>query len=88
MSQIQDTPKHAYIVENTEICEGEPVINGTRITVRSIVQYILYQGLTPEELIRELTQLKLSEVYDALSYYYDNKNIIDDYIKKNQRPKN
>jgi uncharacterized protein (DUF433 family) len=35
------------------------------------VNYVLKQGLTPEELLKEFKHLNLSQVYDALSYYYD-----------------
>lgn len=74
---------HAYITSNPDICGGEPVISGTRMTVRSITQYVLHQGLTPEELQREFDHLNLSQIYDALSYYYDHKSLIDKLIAEN-----
>jgi uncharacterized protein (DUF433 family) len=33
--------------------------------------------MSPEELIKEFSHLTLPQVYDALSYYYDNKEEID-----------
>jgi len=33
--------------------------------------------MTPEELVKEFLHLTLPQVYDALSYYYENKGKID-----------
>ena len=33
--------------------------------------------MSPEELVKECSHLTLPQVYDALSYYYDNKDEID-----------
>ena len=33
--------------------------------------------MSPEELVKEFSHLTLPQVYDALSYYYDNKEEID-----------
>ncbi|KAA0245658.1 MAG: DUF433 domain-containing protein [Candidatus Brocadia sp. AMX2] len=58
-------------------CGGSPVIAGTKFPVRSVVFYVLRQGMTPEELVKEFSHLTLPQVYDALSYYYENKEKID-----------
>ncbi len=75
---------HLYITESPDILGGEPVIKGTRISVRSVVQYILRQGMTPEEFVKEFSQVDMASVYDALSYYYDHKKEIDTYIEMNR----
>ncbi|MDI7249505.1 MAG: DUF433 domain-containing protein, partial [Bacillota bacterium] len=64
-------------------CGGRPVIRGTRFTVSSVVFYALRQGMTPEELVREFPHLTLAQVYDALSYYYDHKEEIDQEMRAN-----
>ena len=69
--------KHPYIVSLKTHCGGSPVIAGTKFPVKSVVFYILKQGMTPEELIKEFSHLTLPQVYDALSYYYDNREEID-----------
>ena len=69
--------KHPYIVSLKTHCGGSPVIVGTKFPVRSIVFYILKQGMTPEELIKEFSHLTLPQVYDALSYYYEHREEID-----------
>ncbi len=69
--------KHPYIVSLKTHCGGSPVIAGTKFPVRSIVFYVLKQGMTPEELIKEFTHLTLPQVYDALSYYYEHTDEIE-----------
>lgn len=69
--------KHPYIVSLKTHCGGSPLIAGTKFPVRSVVFYILKQGMTPEELIKEFSHLTLPQVYDALSYYYDDREKID-----------
>jgi len=71
-------PKHPYIASLKSHCGGSPIIAGTKFPVRSVVFYILRQGMSPEELVKEFSHLTLSQVYDALSYYYDNKKNIDE----------
>ena len=68
------------------MCGGEPVVRDTRFTVRSIVSYVLHQGMTVEEVVREWDHLSPAQVYDALSYYYDNQDELDALIRANQDP--
>ena len=63
---------HPHITSNPQICGGSPIIEGTRFPVRSVVSYILHQGLSPEELVSRFSHLNLAQVHDALAYYYDN----------------
>lgn len=74
--------EHPHIDRRENVCGGEPVIHGTRITVRAVVEYIVRQGMTPEEMLREWNHLKLSQIYDALSYYHDHKTEIDRLIRQ------
>lgn len=76
--------RHPYISRRKSICGGEPVIRGTRFPVRSIVEYSLRQGMTPEEIVREWSRLTLAQVYDALSYYHDHKGEVDGLIRRQQ----
>ena len=74
---------HPYVNRTPGVCGGHPVIRGTRFPVRSVVEYVLRQGMTPEELVREWDFLSLAQVYDALSYYHDHKAEIDRDIRRN-----
>ncbi len=71
MQKATDKPKHPYVVSRKDYCRGSPIIKGTKFPVRSVVAYVLKQGILPEEIVREFPHLPLAQVYDALSYYYD-----------------
>lgn len=75
--------KHPYIILRKDYCGGSSVIAGTKFPVHSVVNYILKQGLTPEELVKEFTHLTLAQVYDALSYYYDHQDEIEQELLEN-----
>lgn len=83
MSKPAEKPGHPYIVSHADFCGGSPVIRDTKFPVRSVVNYVLHQGLSPEELVKEFSHLTLAQVYDALSYYYDNKESVDADLRDN-----
>ncbi|GJL58929.1 MAG: hypothetical protein NPIRA03_17860 [Nitrospirales bacterium] len=74
---------HPHITSNPEICGGSPIVVGTRFTVRSVVNYILRYGLTPEELITKFPYLTLAQIHDALAYFYDNQEEINTDFREN-----
>lgn len=77
--------EHHRIVRNPEISGGEPIVKGTRTTVRAVVE-IWRMGSSPEEIHAALPHLTLAQVFDALSYYSDHQEEIHRYIEKNQIP--
>lgn len=77
-------PKHPYIVSLKSHCDGSPVIAGTKFPVKSVVFYVLRQGMAPEELVKEFSHLTLPQVYDALSYYYEHKVKIDQELSQTE----
>jgi uncharacterized protein (DUF433 family) len=69
---------HPHIIRDSAIYGGEPIIEGTKTGVRHVI--LLFQsGKDPEE-IASIHRLSLAQVYDALSYYYDNDAEIEHYI--------
>ncbi|MFQ6056884.1 MAG: DUF433 domain-containing protein [Methanosarcinales archaeon] len=74
--------KHPYITSKKGYCGGKPIIVGTKFPVRSVVIYVLGQGMTPEELVEEFPHLNIAQVYDVLSFYYDHKEEIDKEIEQ------
>lgn len=74
-----------YVTRNSEILSGEPIITGTRTSVRAIVG-LWRLGIMPEEIINHLPHLTLAQVFDALSFYLDNQAEINEYIDRNQVP--
>jgi uncharacterized protein (DUF433 family) len=74
--------KHPHVERVRGRCGGEPVIRGTRFPVRSVVDYVYQQGLLPEQMVREWKELSLAAVHDALSYYHDNKPLIEEVRRR------
>ncbi len=74
---------HPHITSDSKICGGSAIIHGTRFSVRSVVLYVLHHGLTPEELVAQFPHLTMAQVYDALAYYYDNREEIEKDIAEN-----
>jgi uncharacterized protein (DUF433 family) len=74
-----------YVTSNPEILGGEPIIIGTRTSIRAIVG-LWRLGIMPEEILNHLPHLTLAQVFDALSFYLDNQTEINAYIEHNQVP--
>ena len=73
-----------YNTQSEDSGGGEPIIKGTRFPVRSVVFYIVKEGILPEELVKEFPHLSLSAIYNALSYYYDHTDQIERLTEKNR----
>jgi len=76
---------HPHIEANKKICGGSPVIKGTRTRVVDIAIEYEYLNRTPDEIISAHPHLKLEQVHDALSYYYENRTELDEKIKKDKQ---
>ena len=74
-----------YVTRNPEILGGEPIIVGTRTSVRAIVG-LWRQGIHPEEIPTHLPHLTLAQVFDALSFYLDHQAEINEHIERNRVP--
>jgi len=70
---------HPYIIRDSDIYNGEPIVEGTRTGVRHII--LLFQsGKDPEE-IASIHRISLAQVYDAISFFYDNEGEIEHSIR-------
>ena len=78
-------PTSRYVTRNPNILQGEPIITGTRTSVRAIVESWRL-GIRPEEIPMHLPHLTLAQVFDALSFYLDNQPEINEYIERNRVP--
>jgi len=76
--------KHPYISLNPNISGGQPVISGTRIKVMDIAVRYELMGISADRIIDEYPHLKLEQVHDALSYYYEHKNVLDKKYREDQ----
>jgi uncharacterized protein (DUF433 family) len=74
---------HPHIVRIEGVRGGEPVIRGTGISVRTIVERTRL-GDSPEKIVDDYPILSIAQVYDALSYYYEHPQEIEQYIAENK----
>ncbi len=79
----QLAPQHAYIEIVPKSAGPTAVVRGTRVSVGQIVGY-LRLGETPESVVETLLpSLTLAQVYDALSYYHDHQDEIEQELAEN-----
>jgi prevent-host-death family protein len=79
----QAAEEHPRIVRRPDISGGEPIIRGTRISVRHIVERVR-AGQSADDILAALPHLTATQVYDALSYYYDHQPEIDELIEESR----
>lgn len=82
---MANATEHCYIVTDGQIAGGEPIIKGTRTTVRAVVE-TWRLGTPAEEIPQHLPHLSLAQIFDALSYYSDHSEEINTYIERNRIP--
>jgi uncharacterized protein (DUF433 family) len=82
MSTIVKEVRHPYITMNKKIRGGEPVITHTGTRVLDIAIRYEVMGMVPEDIIAIHPHLTLSQVHDALSYYYEHKVEMDKVWKE------
>lgn len=70
------------IVRHPQILSGEPVVAGTRVSVRTVVlMHRLYKGFAGVQ--QALPHLSQADIEEALSYYKSNRAEIERYIAQN-----
>ncbi len=75
--------EHPYITQIDGVCGGKPIIAGTRIPVWAIVGYHFNLNYSVDQIIAALPHLTHAQIYDALSYYFDHKQEIDEQLNLN-----
>lgn len=55
------------IVRDPQICGGEPVFQGTRVTLRTVLAS-LAEGDTPEQILASFPALQLEDVRAAIAF--------------------
>jgi len=80
---METKTEYKYIVKKAG--SGEPIIEGTRISVRDIVEQWKL-GSAPEEISSVYPHINLSKVFEALAYYQDNMEEVEHFIKINKIP--
>ena len=82
---LQTKTEHPYVAINAKICGGSPVVTGTRVRIVDIAIKYEYLNRTPDEIINAHPHLKLEQVHDALSYYYENREATNNKIKEDKQ---
>lgn len=78
--------EHPHVVRDPEIISsGEPIINGTRTTVRAVAES-WRMGMSPEEISNAMPHLNMAQIFDALSYFSDHTDEIMAHIIRNRIP--
>ena len=80
----RETTNHPFIVKNQDICSGSPIIEGTRTRVIDIAIEYEMLGRSPDEIISSHPHLNLPQVHDALSFYYENRDELDQKAELDQ----
>jgi uncharacterized protein (DUF433 family) len=81
----EETAKYPHIEINPSILDGQPVIEGTRIPIASIVR--AHQlGMDFDEILVQYPRLKPEELHAAFVYYYHFKETIERLIDKQTHP--
>ena len=70
LASTSEHTEHPHIVRVQGIGGGEPIIKGTRISVRLIAEYYK-SGVAVEEIQHDYPHLNPAAIYDAISYYID-----------------
>jgi uncharacterized protein (DUF433 family) len=84
MPVAEKKTKHPYISIDSKISGGQPVIRDTRIKVMDIAIRYELMGMSADKIADEYPHLKLEQIHDALSYYYERKTALDRKYKEDQ----
>jgi len=81
----RENTNHPFVVKNPDICAGSPIIEGTRTRVIDIAIEYEMLGRSPDEIIGSHPHLNLPQVHDALSFYYENRDELDQKAEQDQK---
>ena len=80
-SKPVERTNHPHIVKVKGVASDEPIILGTRIMVRTIIeQYQLANSI--ETILWDFPQLSSAQVHDAISYYHDHRKEMDTLLEQ------
>lgn len=72
--------EHPHIIKIEGVRGGRAIIRNTGLMVLDIVGYTK-NGMSVEEILKGFPQLSRAQIYDALSYYYDHYDEIEEEYK-------
>jgi uncharacterized protein (DUF433 family) len=74
-----ETTAYRYLVNVPGVCNGQTIIEGTRIGVHDVVGMIT-NGAAIEDVLRSFPGISKAQVYECLAYYEDHRTPIDALI--------
>ena len=72
----------SLITKNEKICQGQPIIRNTRISVANIVELYYLLEWDMEKIYNEYPHLSKEEIAAALEYYENHISEIDSFLKE------
>jgi uncharacterized protein (DUF433 family) len=72
------------IVQDDDVCGGDPILEGTRIRVSDVVAQVEYREKAPEEVVSSFPALSVADVYAALTYYHERPSQIRNEIRSRE----
>ncbi len=84
MPVVEKKTNHPFISLDPKIAGGQPVVSGTRIKVMDIAVRYELMGMSADKIVDEYPHLRLEQIHDALSYYYEHKTALDKKYKEDQ----
>jgi uncharacterized protein (DUF433 family) len=81
---LGERTRNTLCVKYKDICGGSPIIKGTRTRVIDIAIEYEMLGHSPDEIISSHPHLNLPQVHDALSFYYENKDELDQKAERDR----
>ena len=79
-----ESTNHPFVVKKKDICGGSPIIEGTRTRVIDVAIEYEILGHSPDEIIDSHPHLNLPQVHDALSFYYENRDELDQKAEQDE----
>lgn len=76
---------YPYIAHDPNVRGGQPVIEGTRIPVATIVRSH-QQGMDFDEILVQFPSLEPEHLHAALLYYFDNRGEVDSLLAESEQP--
>src|SRR5262249_16397969 len=72
-----------HITKTPDVCGGKACVAGTRVRVMDIVVWYEHLGWNADEIVSQIPAVTLSDVHAALAYYFDNREEIEEDIRRN-----
>src|SRR5215813_10216554 len=72
-----------HITKTPGVCGGKACVAGTRVRVMDIVIWHEHLDWSADEIVTQIPTITLSDVHAALAYYFDNREEIEEDIRRN-----